>query len=89
MSPGCPGAFGGFRDPGGAAKGRTQQQQQEAEPNSSSSSKQNPAAAAAAAAAAGVGALATRAEAKNGRTFWDVFFRMILRMGMDVLIDFE
>ena len=80
MSPGCPGAFGG---PGGAAKGRTQQQQQEAEPNSSSS-KQNPAAA-----AAGVGALATRAEAKNGRTFWDVFFRMILRMGMDVLIDFE
>ena len=88
MSPGCPGAFGGFRGPGGAAKGRTQQQQQEAEPNSSSSSKQNPAAAAAAA-AAGVGALATRAEAKNGRTFWDVFFRMILRMGMDVLIDFE
>ena len=89
MSPGCPGAFGGFRGPGGAAKGRTQQQQQqEAEPNSSSSSKQNPAAAAAAP-AAGVGALATRAEAKNGRTVWDDFFWMILRMWMDVLIDVE
>ena len=74
-----------LRGPGGAAKGRTQQQQQEAEPHSSSSSKQNPAAAA----AAGVGALATRAEAKNGRTVWDDFFWMILRMWMDVLIDFE